>query len=50
MAEESEPYYGEDGQPEMYDPEVIENVEFHYFSDYKKKKLPVLKKLSSTFL
>ena len=47
MAEESEPYYGEDGQPEMYDPEVIENVDF---SDYKKKKLPVLKKLSSTFL
>lgn len=37
MAEESEPYYGEDGQPEMYDPEVIENVDFHYFSDYKKK-------------
>ena len=37
MNDETEPpYYGEDWQPEMYAPEVIEDVEFHYFSDYKK--------------
>ena len=30
-------YFGEDGQPEMFAPENINDVEFHDFSDYKKK-------------
>ena len=37
--EDEPPYYGEDGQPEMYAPEVIEHVEFHYFTDYKKNMI-----------
>ena len=30
-------YFGEDGQPEMFAPETNDCVEFHDFSDYKKK-------------
>ena len=30
-------YFGEDGQPEMFAPETSDCVEFHDFSDYKKK-------------
>ena len=30
-------YFGEDDQPEMFGPEIIEHIEFHDFSDYKKK-------------
>ena len=29
--------FGQDGQPEMFVPENIEHVEFHDFSDYKRK-------------
>ena len=41
-------YFGEDGQPEMFAPESIDHVEFHDFSDYK-KKLSILKKLYCVF-
>ena len=27
-----EPYFGQDGQPEMFAPEIIDRVEFHDFS------------------
>ena len=30
-------YFGEDDQPEMFAPEIIEHIEFHDFSDYKRK-------------
>ena len=30
-------FYGYDDQPEMFAPEDIEQVDFHDFSDYKKK-------------
>ena len=29
--------FGEDGQPEMFSTEVIDDVEFHNFQDYKRK-------------
>ena len=33
---EEERFFGEDGQPEMFSPENINDVEFHDFADYKK--------------
>ena len=34
--EETEDYFGNDNQPELYEPEVRDNVEFDFFNDYKK--------------
>ena len=39
-------YFGQDGKPEMFLPENIEHVEFHDFSDYKKKAEQFKKTLS----
>ena len=38
-------YFGEDGQPEMFAPQNIDDVEFHDFSNYKKKAADFKKKL-----